>query len=142
MANILLAPALWASYNLPAGFITHWLVPDGAHVRTGDPLAEIQLDDGLHEIKASIDGKLVIEAQIYSFIESGSVLGRVGPSSIRPSQIRAEGNDADWSAAQVLGPPSMSNQTTEADSADRSVTVHPALPKLATTHSNILFVAD
>jgi hypothetical protein len=83
------APELWASCNLPAGFIAHWLVPDGVLVRADDPLLEVQLDDGLHEITAPIDGKLVIDAQIYSFIEPGSVLGRVGLSHICSSQIRA-----------------------------------------------------
>jgi hypothetical protein len=87
MTNIVVAPALWASCNLPAGFITHWLVPDGALVRAGDPLLEVQLDDGLHEITTPVDGKLVIDAQIFSFIEPGSVLGRVGLSRICPSQI-------------------------------------------------------
>jgi hypothetical protein len=82
MTNIVVAPELWASCNLPAGFITHWLVPNGALVTAGGPLLEVQLDDGLHEITAPIDGTLVIDAQIYSFIEPGSLLGRVGLSRI------------------------------------------------------------
>jgi hypothetical protein len=80
MANIAVAPELWASCILPEGFIERWLVPNGTLVRAGDPLAEVRIEDGLHKIAAPLDGQLVIDSKINSIVEPSSVIGRVEPA--------------------------------------------------------------
>lgn len=35
---------LWATATLPGGVLERWLVPDGASVRAGDPVAAVRIE--------------------------------------------------------------------------------------------------
>jgi pyruvate/2-oxoglutarate dehydrogenase complex dihydrolipoamide acyltransferase (E2) component len=69
---------LWASSMLPEGVVERWRVEDGALVAIGAVLAEVRIEDAVHEIIAPAGGQLTILATVNSVIEPGSLLGRLG----------------------------------------------------------------
>ncbi|RYG03816.1 MAG: biotin attachment protein [Caulobacteraceae bacterium] len=68
---------LWALSMLPVGTLECWSVDDGAVVALGDALAEVRIEDALHEILAPAAGRVSITLPANSIIEPGAVLGRV-----------------------------------------------------------------
>ena len=50
MQDIKVDEALWASSMLPEGIVERWFIADGAIVAAGDPMAEIRIEDALHEM--------------------------------------------------------------------------------------------
>jgi len=77
MVNIIVDSELWASSMLPEGIVEKWLVAPGALVKAGDPLAEIRIEDALHELLAPAAGCLIVDAAPDALIEPGSVIGRI-----------------------------------------------------------------
>jgi pyruvate/2-oxoglutarate dehydrogenase complex dihydrolipoamide acyltransferase (E2) component len=69
MQDIQVDEALWASSMLPEGIVERWFIADGATVAKGDLMAEIRIEDALHEIAAPASGRLTIEP--------GSLLARL-----------------------------------------------------------------
>jgi len=43
---------------LPEGIVERWFIADGAIAAAGDPMAEIRIEDALHEIMAPVSGRL------------------------------------------------------------------------------------
>ena len=74
MQNVNVDEALWSSGMLPEGTVERWYVADGAIVATGDRMAEIRIEDALHEITAPANGRLTIVAAASNIIEPGSLL--------------------------------------------------------------------
>lgn len=68
---------LWALSMLPVGTLECWSVDDGAVVALGDALAEVRIEDAVHEILAPAAGRVSITLPANSIIEPGAVLGRV-----------------------------------------------------------------
>ena len=56
MQDIQVDEALWASSMLPEGIVERWFIADGATVAKGDLMAEIRIEDALHEITAPASG--------------------------------------------------------------------------------------
>jgi pyruvate/2-oxoglutarate dehydrogenase complex dihydrolipoamide acyltransferase (E2) component len=79
MAEIKINEHLWGASVLPEGLVERWLVADGADVAAGDPIAEIRIEDALHEILAPAAGRLLIWTPINAVIAPGSPLGQVTP---------------------------------------------------------------
>ena len=52
--------AFWASSILPEGIVQQWFIADGSIAETGDKMAEIRIEDALHEITAPVRGRLKI----------------------------------------------------------------------------------
>ena len=77
MQDINIDEALWASSMLPEGIVERWFVADGAIVAVGDPMAEIRIEDALHEITAPATGRLTIVAAANTVVEPGSLLARL-----------------------------------------------------------------
>lgn len=77
MQDIKIDEALWASSMLPEGIVERWFVADGAKVATGDLMAEIRIEDALHEITAPASGRLTIVAAANAVVEPGSLLARL-----------------------------------------------------------------
>jgi pyruvate/2-oxoglutarate dehydrogenase complex dihydrolipoamide acyltransferase (E2) component len=77
MSDITVAQDLWSSSIMPEGFIERWLVSNGALVVPGEPVAQVRIEDALHDLMAPIAGKLLIEARVNSVVEPGSVIGRI-----------------------------------------------------------------
>ena len=77
MADIKVDESLWASSMLPEGLVERWLVADGAIVAAGDPIAEVRIEDALHEINAPASGHVTIAATANCVVEPGSLLASV-----------------------------------------------------------------
>jgi pyruvate/2-oxoglutarate dehydrogenase complex dihydrolipoamide acyltransferase (E2) component len=75
MQEIKVDSALWATSMLPEGVVERWLVVDGAIVAAGDPMAELRIEDALHEITAPACGRVTIVAAVNTIVEPGSLLG-------------------------------------------------------------------
>jgi hypothetical protein len=67
--------AFWASSILPEGIVQRWFIADGSIAETGDKMAEIRIEDALHEITAPVRGRLTIVAAVNNVVEPGSLLG-------------------------------------------------------------------
>jgi pyruvate/2-oxoglutarate dehydrogenase complex dihydrolipoamide acyltransferase (E2) component len=68
---------LWATSMFPEGLIERWLVADGAAVIAGDRVAEVRIEDALHEIVAPASGRLTISSSRNSVVEPGAVIAQV-----------------------------------------------------------------
>ncbi|MEA2257505.1 MAG: hypothetical protein QOJ51_330 [Acidobacteriaceae bacterium] len=81
MQEIKVDSALWASSMFPEGVVERWLVVDGAIVAAGDRMAELRIEDALHEIMAPASGRVTILAAANTIVEPGSLLGNLAVSS-------------------------------------------------------------
>jgi pyruvate/2-oxoglutarate dehydrogenase complex dihydrolipoamide acyltransferase (E2) component len=81
MQEIKVDSALWATSMLPEGVVERWLVGEGAIVAAGDKVAELRIEDALHEIMAPAGGRVTIVAAANTVIEPGSLLGNLAISS-------------------------------------------------------------
>jgi pyruvate/2-oxoglutarate dehydrogenase complex dihydrolipoamide acyltransferase (E2) component len=79
MLDVKVPDNLWATATLPEGVLERWLVPDGATVAAGDPVAAIRLEEALHEVIALAPGRLAIAAAEGAVIEPGTLLARLDP---------------------------------------------------------------
>jgi pyruvate/2-oxoglutarate dehydrogenase complex dihydrolipoamide acyltransferase (E2) component len=70
---------LWNNSTMPEGELMRWRVSEGAHVEAGQPLAEVRIEDALHEIPSPASGILVRQAHTGEMIQPGSPLGWVSP---------------------------------------------------------------
>jgi pyruvate/2-oxoglutarate dehydrogenase complex dihydrolipoamide acyltransferase (E2) component len=61
----------------PEGVVERWLVVDGAIVAAGDRMAELRIEDALHEIMAPASGRVTILAAANTIVEPGSLLGNL-----------------------------------------------------------------
>jgi len=77
MTQLIVAPDFWATRVLPEGTLERWLVPDGTILRKDDPVAELLIEGELITLKASADGKLIVDSRPNSIIEPGSVIGHL-----------------------------------------------------------------
>jgi pyruvate/2-oxoglutarate dehydrogenase complex dihydrolipoamide acyltransferase (E2) component len=77
MIDVRVGESLWASAMLPEGILERWLVSNGASVGRGQAIAEVRIEDALHEIQAPQAGTLTIDLTADSVIEPGAVLGRL-----------------------------------------------------------------
>jgi pyruvate/2-oxoglutarate dehydrogenase complex dihydrolipoamide acyltransferase (E2) component len=74
MPEIKIDEALWASSIFPEGTVVRWFIADGAQVAAGRAIAEVRIEDALHEITAPASGRVTIVAAENNVIEPGSLL--------------------------------------------------------------------
>jgi biotin carboxyl carrier protein len=74
MQEIRIDEALWATSTMPEGTLVRWLVPDGATVAAGKPIAEVRVEDALHEIIAPASGRVTIVTASNKVVEPGTML--------------------------------------------------------------------
>lgn len=79
MLDLKVPDDLWATATLPEGVLERWLVPDGATVGVGDPVATIRIEEALHEVMAPARGRLAITTAEKTVIEPGTLLARLDP---------------------------------------------------------------
>jgi hypothetical protein len=72
-------PEFWALSALPEGYIEQWLVPDGAQVSAGAPVAQVRVEGALHKLLAPATGRIVIESGTNSVVDPGMQVGRIAP---------------------------------------------------------------
>jgi pyruvate/2-oxoglutarate dehydrogenase complex dihydrolipoamide acyltransferase (E2) component len=77
MKDIKVDETLWAASVMQEGIVERWLVADGAGVAAGDRIAEIRIEDALHDIIAPEDGRLTIISVENAVIEPGSLLAQL-----------------------------------------------------------------
>jgi pyruvate/2-oxoglutarate dehydrogenase complex dihydrolipoamide acyltransferase (E2) component len=78
MTDIYVSSKLWASSMMPEGILERWRVADGATLAEGDVVAEVRIEDALHELIAPGKGRLTQLAGVNDVIEPGSLIGRIG----------------------------------------------------------------
>ena len=74
MRDIKVDEALWASSMLPEGIVERWFIANGAMISAGERIAEVRIEDALHEIVAPASGRATIVAAVNAVIEPGSIL--------------------------------------------------------------------
>ena len=52
MSEISVTENIWASRMLPEGLVERWFVADGTYVKAGDRIAEIRIEEALHQYGA------------------------------------------------------------------------------------------
>ncbi len=77
MSEVKIDEALWASSIFPEGMVVRWLVPDGAMVSEGHAIAEVRIEDALHEITAPRSGRVTVVASENSVVDPGSLLATI-----------------------------------------------------------------
>ncbi len=77
MTDISITSDFWASSMLPEGILERWRVADGSWVAPGEVVAEVRIEDALHELIAPSGGRLTWLSAPNEVIEPGSVIGRV-----------------------------------------------------------------
>jgi biotin carboxyl carrier protein len=79
MSDVKVTENLWATSMLPEGLLERWLVSEGAMVSAGEPIAQVRIEDALHDILAPSAGRLRIAASANDVLEPGATLGQVTP---------------------------------------------------------------
>ena len=74
MQEIRVDETLWATNMMPEGVVVRWLVPDGSTIAAGKPIAEVRIEDSLHEIVAPTSGRVTIVLAANNVVEPGSLL--------------------------------------------------------------------
>src|SRR6185312_6666475 len=96
----------------PAGeSITHatllkWMKPDGAAVKTGEPIAELETDKATKEEYAPATGVLSIQVQPGTRVAIGAVIGSVDPAATprAPAPAAPTGNAVPAPAGNTSAP--------------------------------------
>ncbi len=78
MQYIKVDEALWASSTLPEGIVERWFIASGDTIKAGERIAEVRVEDALHEIVAPAGGRATIVAAANAVIEPGSILATAG----------------------------------------------------------------
>ena len=78
MTDISISSDFWATSMMPEGILERWRVPDGSFVEEGVVVAEVRIEDALHELTAPARGRLIALAKLNDIIEPGAVIGRIG----------------------------------------------------------------
>lgn len=78
MTDISISSDIWAGSMLPEGIFERWRVADGSLLAAGEVVAEIRIEDALHELTAPSGGRLTQYAEANQIIEPGSVIGSIG----------------------------------------------------------------
>ena len=61
----------------PEGILERWLVADGYIVAVGEPIAEVRIEQSLHEILATASEALTAIVAENNMIEPGSLLASI-----------------------------------------------------------------
>jgi len=75
--DIRIDDGLWATALAPEGVLERWRVSEGHDVRLGQAIAEVRLEDCLHEITAPAPGRLYRLVHAGAIIEPGALIARV-----------------------------------------------------------------
>jgi pyruvate/2-oxoglutarate dehydrogenase complex dihydrolipoamide acyltransferase (E2) component len=76
MSTEILLPKIGFSMN--EGVLSRWLVEDGATVKQGEPLYELESDKSLQEVEAPASGRLkILVAATGETYPVGTVLGEI-----------------------------------------------------------------
>src|SRR4051794_24343081 len=91
-----------AGESVTQATVLKWLKPDGAAVRAGDPVCELETDKATKEKSPPAAGVLSIRVQPGAKVEPNPVLGTIAPDA--PPRAAAE-KPADAGPARAAVPP-------------------------------------
>ena len=80
MTELRIPEALWAGSLLPEGLLEVWRRHDGTVVQAGACLADVRIEEALHEVVAPKGGRLRIFVRSNSVVEPGTVIGCIDPA--------------------------------------------------------------
>ena len=80
MTEVRISEALWAGSMAPEGVLEIWRRHDGTLVQAGTCVAEVRIEDALHEVMAPQGGRLCVFVRSNSVIEPGMIIGRIDPA--------------------------------------------------------------
>jgi pyruvate/2-oxoglutarate dehydrogenase complex dihydrolipoamide acyltransferase (E2) component len=75
--DIRLPEGLWSTSLMPEGALERWRGTHGGLVAAGAAVAEVRIEDALHEIVAPGAGRLNIYVPVNSVVEPGTVIGTI-----------------------------------------------------------------
>jgi 2-oxoglutarate dehydrogenase E2 component (dihydrolipoamide succinyltransferase) len=90
--------------SISEGIIGRWLKPDGASVRKGEPLFELETDKASQEIAAEVDGVLTIEVKEGETVQVGQSVGQIDPDGTPKATVQAAAKPAPTSAPAKAAP--------------------------------------
>jgi pyruvate/2-oxoglutarate dehydrogenase complex dihydrolipoamide acyltransferase (E2) component len=76
MATQVLLPKI--GFSMEEGVLTRWLAADGAQVKEGEPLYELESEKSVQEVEAPASGVLRVVAQPGETYPVGTVLAEIG----------------------------------------------------------------
>lgn len=79
-----------AGESITEGILSRWLKPDGAAIKSGEPLFEVETDKASTEVVAETDGVLSIGVAEGETVEVGAVVGTIDPSGTPAAAPKAE----------------------------------------------------
>jgi 2-oxoglutarate dehydrogenase E2 component (dihydrolipoamide succinyltransferase) len=71
--------------SITEGTIARWLKRDGASVKVGEPVFELETEKATTEVPAPASGKLAVSVPEGKTVTIGAVVGRVEEGAVRPS---------------------------------------------------------
>ena len=74
--------ALWRNGMQPGGIVERWLVADGEIAIEGHGVAEVRIEDALHDIVAPATGRLTIAAPRFAAIEPGGLMATLAVDAV------------------------------------------------------------
>ena len=83
MQEIKVDQTLWAHSMLPEGIVERWFIINGATISAGERIAEVRIEDALHDIIAPAGGRATIIAAVNAVIEPGSILATLDDATRR-----------------------------------------------------------
>jgi hypothetical protein len=75
--DIKISEGLWASAMFPEGILERWRVQDNTDINAGACIAEVRIEDVLHEIIAPTSGRLIMSTLANAIIEPGSIIAQI-----------------------------------------------------------------
>lgn len=82
MPNIHLPDDLWADSMTPLGVLQRWRVEAGETVLAGQAIAEVRVEDAVHELAAPCSGQLATFARPNDLVAAGALIGRIEKPAI------------------------------------------------------------
>ncbi len=77
MVELIVPEGLWRAAVAPEGILEKWRAEEGSAVQPGQVLAEVRIEDALHELTAPAAGRLSIFTAQGCVIDPGAVIGRL-----------------------------------------------------------------
>lgn len=81
MHDLKVPEGLWATSIMPEGVLERWIVADGALVKAGEPVAALRIEGALHEILATLGGRITFVVAANGVVEPGMVVAQIGDSA-------------------------------------------------------------
>ncbi len=77
MVDIRLSEDLWSTSMAPEGVLERWRLRPAQIAVAGTSVAEVRIDDALHEVLAPASGRLTLLMDPNAVVQPGDVIGRI-----------------------------------------------------------------